>query len=88
MSSKGIFWIKRPYDEVIYQAWDAVFCHQLKHREENWKYDTQQNIFGELQGVSCGDETLLNAWYYFSNKLILEGEIKYAKNEQIFIWLH
>ena len=45
-------------------------------------------IFGELQGVSCGDETLLNAWYLFSNKMIFEGEIKNAKNEQIFIWLH
>ena len=45
------------------------------------KYDTQQSIFGELQGVSCGDETLLNAWYYFSTKMILEGETKNAKNE-------
>ena len=84
----GFFWIKQPHDDVIYQAWDAVFRHQMKHREENWKYDAQQSIFGELQGVSCSDETLLNAWYYFSIKLILEGEIKYAKNEQIFIWLH
>ena len=25
--------------EVIYQAWDAVFNHQMKHREESWKYD-------------------------------------------------
>ena len=27
---------------VIYQAWDAVFYHQMKHREESWKYDAQQ----------------------------------------------
>ena len=25
--------------EVIYQAWDAEFNHQMKHREESWKYD-------------------------------------------------
>ena len=25
--------------DVIYQAWDAVFYHQMKHWEESWKYD-------------------------------------------------
>ena len=30
----------------------------MKHWEESWKYDTQQSIFDELQGVSSGDETL------------------------------
>ena len=31
--------------------------------------------------------TVSNAWYYFSNKMILEGEIKDAKmHEQFFIW--
>ena len=30
--------------EVIYQAWDAVFHHQMKHRED-WKYDAQRSIF-------------------------------------------
>ena len=24
---------------VIYQAWEAVFHHQMKHAEESWKYD-------------------------------------------------
>ena len=33
---------------VIYQTWDAVFHHQMKHR----------SIFDELRGVSSGDETL------------------------------
>ena len=37
---------------VIYQAWDAVFHHQMKHWEESWKYDAQRSIFDELQGVS------------------------------------
>ena len=54
------------------QAWDAVFHHQMKHWEENWKYY-------ELRGVSSGDKTVSNAWYYFSNKIILEGEIKDVK---------
>ena len=44
--------------EAIYQAWDAVFCHQMKHWEESWKYEVQRNIFDELWGVSSGDETL------------------------------
>ena len=44
--------------EVIYQTWDAVFYHQMKHQEESWKYDAQRSIFDELRGVSSGDETL------------------------------
>ena len=44
--------------DVIYQAWDAVFHHQMEHREESWKYDAQQSIFDELRGVSSSDETL------------------------------
>ena len=43
---------------VIYQAWDPVFHHQMKHREESWKYDTQWSIFHELWGASYVDETL------------------------------
>ena len=44
--------------EVTYQAWDALFHHQKKHREDSWKYDAQPNIFNELRGVPSGDETL------------------------------
>ena len=63
--------------EVIYQAWELVFHHHRKHWQESWKYNAQRSIFDELRGVSSGDETLSNAWYiiYFSNKMILEGEI-------------
>ena len=43
---------------VMYQAWDPVFHHQMKHREESWKYDTQWSIFYELWGASSFDETL------------------------------
>ena len=43
---------------VIYQAWDAVFHHQIKHWEEIWKYDAQLSIFDQLRVVSSGDETL------------------------------
>ena len=35
---------------------DAVFHHQMKHREESWKYGAQWS--DELWGVSYGDETL------------------------------
>ena len=44
--------------DVIYQAWEAVFHHQMKCWEESWKYDVQQSIFDKLQGVSSDDETL------------------------------
>ena len=42
----------------MFQAFDAVCQHQIKHREESWKYDGQRSIFDELRGVSSGDETL------------------------------
>ena len=52
---------------------------QLNTEKRVEKYYAQRNIFDELLGVSSGDETLSNAWYYLSNKRILEGEIKDAK---------
>ena len=45
----------------------------------SWKYDALRSIFDDLRGVSSGDETLSNAWYYFSNKMVLEEEIKVSK---------
>ena len=51
-------------------TWDAVFHDQMKHWEESWKYDMQRVWWWN---------TVSNAWYYFSNKMILEGEIKDAK---------
>ena len=53
---------------VIYQAWDAVFHHQMKHWEESWKYNMQQSIFDELQGVP--DKTLCQMLDITSNKMI------------------
>ena len=50
----------------------------MKHREESWKYDAQRSIFDELRDVSSGDKTVSNACYYFSNNMILAGEIKDA----------
>ena len=53
----------------------------MKHQEESWKYDAQRSVFDELEGVSSGVETLRRMLdiIYFSNKMILEGEIKDAK---------
>ena len=53
----------------------------MKHQEESWKYDAQRSVFDELEGVSSGGETLRRMLdiIYFSNKMILEGEIKDAK---------
>ena len=44
--------------DETYKAWDAVFQHQMKHREESWKYNAQQSICDELWGSSSGDEIL------------------------------
>ena len=43
---------------VIYQAWDVVFHHQMKHREESWQYHAQRSVSDALRCVSSGDETL------------------------------
>ena len=52
----------------------------MKQWEDSWKYDAQQSIFDELRGVFIWWwNTVSNAWYYFSNKMILEVEIKDAK---------
>ena len=57
----------------------------MKHREESRKYDAQRSVLDEFRGVSSGDETLSNAWYYFSNEMILGGEIKDAKMSSFFL---
>ena len=49
---------EEPTHGVIYQGWDSLFHHQMKHWEESWKYDAHRCIFDDLQGVSSGDETL------------------------------
>ena len=54
ITTNGHFYVR----DVLYQAQDAVFHHQMKHREESWKNDAQRSIFDELRGVSSGDETL------------------------------
>ena len=52
----------------------------MKQWEDSWKYDAQQSIFDELRGVFIWWwNTVSNAWYYCSNKMILEVEIKDAK---------
>ena len=56
LQNEEIFRVQKVY--VIDQAWDAVFHHQIKHREESWKYDAQRSIFDEFWGVWSGDETL------------------------------
>ena len=49
-------------------------------RRELKMYDVQRSILDELWGtVPSTDETVSNAWYYFSNKKILDREIKDVK---------
>ena len=47
----------RDFDLNVYQAWEAVFHHEIKHRENSCKYDAQRSVFNELRGLSSGDET-------------------------------
>ena len=71
---------KRDLSNVIYQAWGTVFHYQMKHWEESWKYDAAAEYFWRTS--RCLIEwwnAVSNAWYYFSNKMNLEGEIKDAK---------
>ena len=44
--------------EVIYQTFDTVFHHHMKHLEVRQKYSATRRIFNSLLGVSSGDETL------------------------------
>ena len=60
--------------KVIYQAWDAVF-HLVKRVENT----TRSGVFLMNFEVFHLVKTLSNAWYYFSNKMILEGQIQDAK---------
>ena len=55
------------------QAWEAVFHHQLKiRRAAEYFWRTSRCFIWWWKTVS-------NAWYYFSNKMILEEEIKDAE---------
>ena len=44
--------------QVIYQTFDTVFHHRMKHLEVRQKYSAARRIFNSLLGVSSGDETL------------------------------
>ena len=70
--------------DVIYQTWDAVFHHQMKHREESWKY-VAEYFWRTSRCFIWWWNTVSNVWYFFSNKIIFEGEIKDANTEQFFI---
>ena len=68
--------------EVIHQAWDAVFHHQKKHQEESWKNTTRSRVFltnFEVFHLVMKHCVEFFAWYLFSNKIILDREIKRAK---------
>ena len=55
----------------------SCLIYYMKHREESWKYDAQRSIFWRTSmSFIWWWNTLSNAWYYFSNKLILGGELK------------
>ena len=51
--------------DVIYQAWDVVFYHQM-NREERWQDEAQRSIFDELRGVLSGDKKVCRMLYITS----------------------
>ena len=70
--------------EVIYQAWEAVFHHQMHEiLRRELKIRCAVEYFRQTSRYFIWWwNTVLNAWYYISNKMILEG----CKNEQFYIW--
>ena len=54
----------------------------MKHWVDSWKCDY---FWRTSRGFIWWWNTVSNAWYYFSNKTVLAGEIK-DRNEQFFIW--
>ena len=52
----------------------------MQHQEESWKYDRPSGVFLTIfEMFHLVMNTASNAWYFFPNKTILEGEIKDAK---------
>ena len=64
--------------EVIHQAWDAVFHRQGKHQEESWNI-MHSGVFLTSRCLIWSWNTVLNAWYYFSNKTISEEILQMHK---------
>ena len=73
--------------EVIYQAWDTVFHHQMKHWEESWKYDCSGVFLTNFEVFPLVIKHCVKCLIsHFSNKMILEGEIKDVKMSSFFLW--
>ena len=68
MSNAWYYLLQNDLKGEIKDAKWAVFRHQMKHWEESWKYNMQQSIFDELQGVP--DKTLCRMLDITSNKMI------------------
>ena len=73
--------------EKKYQTFDTVFHHQMKHREESWKYDAQRSIFDELRGVSSGDETLHLMFDILLITLLLYHQLTWYNSLWLWRWL-
>ena len=72
--------------EVIYQALDVVFHHQVKHQEESWKYNVQQSIFEELRAILSGDETMCCMLDITSQTKQLKKEKLRMQKWAVFVW--
>ena len=71
--------------DAIYQAWDAVFHHQMKHQEQSLKYMYKKYVYFWQISRCTRWNTVSNACYCFPNKMILDGEIKDAKMSSFFL---
>ena len=65
--------------ELIYQAWDIISSSDETLRRELKIQCALEYFWQTSRCFIWWWNTVLNAWYYFSNKMILEGEIKDAK---------
>ena len=68
---------RRHWKKKYYEPW--VFHHRMKHQKESWKYEVQRSIWRILRCFIWWWNTVSSAWCYFSNKMILERELRMQK---------
>ena len=70
--------------DVIFKTWETVFHQDIQTARREFKYDTQQSIFDEIQGVWIADETVSRMFDISSqSKQKLRGKRK-SKSVKIY----
>ena len=59
--------------DVIFKTWETVFHQDIQTARREFKYDTQQSIFDEIQGLDSWWNSVSNVWYIFSIETKTKG---------------